>query len=190
MDFINIIKTRRSIRKFKQDELPIQDLKELIDCARLAPSAANVQPLEYAIITNKDKKEEIFQTTRWAGYIQNGTPQEQEKPTAFIAIIIDNEKVSQWGAVRDIGASAENIMLAAHAKNIGTCWIASADMEKVKTVLNLEEKYTVDSLIALGYPAEESCIENDDEKVKYWKDESDKMHVPKRKLESILKIVE
>jgi len=190
MNTIEAIKTRRSVRKFKQQEIPDNDLIDLIDCAHLAPSAANKQPLEYIIIKNSEIREQIFQTTKWAGYIApKGTPVEGEKPTAFIVVLTDNDRMSQWKATRDAGAAIENILIAGQAKGIASCWIISADMEKVREILKIDAKYSVDSLIALGYPAEKSVVCEMDNEVKYWKDDKGLMHVPKRPLKDIYTII-
>ena len=189
MDAISAIKTRRSVRKFKQEKISIEILKDLINCAHLAPSAANSQPLEYIVVSDSLKCEEIFQTTKWAGYISDGTPKQGEKPTAFIVVLINNSRVNKWGAARDVGAAVQNILVAANAQNIGTCWIASADIDKVREILKIESLYSIDSLIALGYKAQDSVAEQSDTEVKYWLDEKLTMHVPKRPVDKVMKVV-
>ncbi len=178
MNLIELIKSRRTIRKFKQKDVPVDLLRELVDCARLAPSAANSQALEYIIIKNSDIIKQVYKNTNWAGA--------RDIPPVYIAVLINAQRVSKWGVIRDVGAAVENILLAGYANNLGACWIAAADMDKIKKVLNLDEKYTVDSLIAIGYPDEKSVTEDLDTETKYWKDDKNITHVPKRPLEKIL----
>ena len=81
MNVYEVILARRTIRKFKQEEINLNILKKLVNAARLAPSGANLQLLEYFIVINPELKEKIFPHLKWAGYIKpHGNPQEGEKP--------------------------------------------------------------------------------------------------------------
>ncbi len=186
MDIYEIIKKRRTIRRFKQKEIPIEILKKFVDMARIAPSGANMQPIEYIIVNDKKIVDEIFPLTGWAGYLgKDGPPPEGQRPVAYIVILI-NKTINSPTPEYDVGAAVENILLSATYEGIGTCWIGSINREKLKEILEVPEIYKIDSIIALGYPDEESVIEEYKGSVKYWKDEKGIMHVPKRKLEDIL----
>lgn len=71
MNVYEAILDRRTIRKFKQEEIDISILEKLVNAARLAPSSANIQPLEYFIVTISGLREEIFPYLRWDGYINH-----------------------------------------------------------------------------------------------------------------------
>ena len=75
---------RRTIRKFKQEPIKEEQLKEIINYARLAPFAANVQALKYKIITDTELTDKIFNNVKWAGYIPKGSPLPDERPPAYI----------------------------------------------------------------------------------------------------------
>jgi nitroreductase len=186
MDIHEAIIKRRSIRKFCQKPVSLNILKELVKAASLAPSAANLQPLKYMIIIDANFREMVFDSLKWAAYIfPEGNPGKEEKPVAYIIVVVD-ETIEKYPAERDVGCAVENMLLLACSKNIGTCWLGAFDKEKLSTALDLPTCYRVDSVIALGYPKEESCIEKWQADVKYFKDESGKMHVPKRNIEDII----
>lgn len=186
MTFIDLILSRRSIRQFKPDSLPREILVKLVDAARLAPSAANLQPLEYVIISGESIRKKVFSCLRWAAYIApEGNPQPGHEPTAY-AVILVNTKIRDKGFERDAGAAAENLILAARDYGIGSCWINSVDRSLLQETLSVPESHIIDSVIALGYPDESPRVEDMTDSVKYWKDKSGQFHVPKRKLEDVI----
>jgi len=153
MGIYETILARRTIRKFKQEKIQDSTLRKLINAARHAPSAANMQPIKYIVLNDEEKVNEVFKYVKWAAYIApHGTPSENEKPVAFIIILIDTE-IKKSGYELDVGAAAQNIMLAAWEEGIGTCWIASVDRDAVRKALNIDERYMINSVIALGYMA-------------------------------------
>ncbi|MCM8818820.1 MAG: nitroreductase family protein [Candidatus Omnitrophica bacterium] len=186
MDIYEIIKKRRTIRRFKQKEIPLELLEKFVDMARIAPSGANMQPLEYIIVNDKKMVEQIFPLTGWAGYLgKDGPPPEGQRPVAYIVVLI-NKDIKSPTPQHDSGAAIENILLSAIYEGIGTCWIGSVNREKLREILKIPENYEIDTIVALGYPDEESHIEEFSGSVKYWKDEKGVMHVPKRRLKDIL----
>ena len=177
--------SRRSIRRFNQKQIPIRLLKRFVNAARLAPSAANLQPLEYFIVNKKEICSKIFETLSWAGYIKpKWTPNESERPTAYIIpIVTDNS--NKWYE-RDVSFASENIVLAAEEEGIGSCIICKVDKDRLREILKVPKEIIIDSVIALGYKAEISVVEDYIDSVKYWRDGKDIMHVPKRKLDDII----
>ncbi|MGI6537478.1 MAG: nitroreductase family protein [Caldicoprobacterales bacterium] len=185
-EFSKLIKTRRTVRRFLPDKISMDILTDLADCARLAPSASNRQPLAFHIIQKEDLLEPVFQTLSWAGYIRpRGTPREGEKPTAYI-VVLYNKKFQETAIRQDAGAAIQNILLAAWSYGIGSCWIGTVNRDELAKVIKLPEDYTIGSVIALGYPAESPVIEESEQTVRYYKDENNVLHVPKKPLKSIL----
>ncbi len=179
--------SRRTIRRFKQKPIPKYILKRLINAARLAPSAANLQPLEFVVVTNKGVGDKIFPHLRWAGYITPlGTPPVDKRPVAYIAVLVNKAKAHPQYAAYDAGAAVENILLAAWELEIGSCWMQAFDRDKIKKILNIPRSYRLDSIISLGYRDESPVVENFKGSVKYWKDKKGKLHVPKRSLNQII----
>jgi nitroreductase len=187
MKVYDAIVSRRSIRRFEQKRISTETLKKLVNAARLAPSAANLQPLEFFVVSDKKLGSEIFKTLSWAGYLKpKFIPKKTERPAAYIIIIGKNPKNNLW-FIRDASIAAENIVLAAEGEGLGSCILLKIDKEKLRDIIKIPKEYKIDSLIALGYKAEEPVVEyikNDD--VRYWLDEEDVLHVPKRKIKDII----
>ena len=181
------ILSRRTIRRFTQQQITLDVLKKFVNAARVAPSAANFQPLEYYIISEKTLCEKIFETLGWAGYIKpKWTPDESERPTAYIVILVreDLNKYYKW----DVGLSAENLMLVAEEENIGSCFLLNIDRKKLRKILDIPDSLYIDSVIALGYKSETAVMKDMVDSVEYYRDENEVLHVPKRKLGDILHI--
>jgi len=96
--------------------------------------------------------------------------------------------VTDSSAEKDVGAAIENFILSAWSLGIGTCWIVSIDREKLRQLLQIPERLVIDSIVACGYPDETPVVEVMSDDVRYWKDESGVLHVPKRSLNDILRI--
>ena len=179
--------SRRTIRKFKQKEIPMPDLLKLINSARMAPSTANLQPLEYILVKKKPLRAKMFDCVKWAGYITpEGNPCEGEKPVAYIVIIVDSGVAGPGKFERDVGAAAENIMLSAWEMGIGSCWMGAIDREKIAKVLKIPSSYCVDTVIALGYKSEKPRAVMWKKDCKYWKGRDGELRVPKRSLKRIV----
>lgn len=177
---------RRTIRRFKQKPIPFETLKKLVNAGRLAPSSANLQPIEHIVIDSSDLVEKAFETLKWAGYISpDGNPPPGEKPVAYI-IVLANKKKNPCNCERDAAAAIENMILVAIEEGIGSCWLGSIDINKLTDILELPEHIKIDSVLALGYSNESPQIEEIKDSVKYWKDEAGTLHVPKRKIDDIL----
>ena len=181
-----LILHRRSIRKFKQDPVPVNILKKLVNAARLAPSGANLQPLEFVVINSKDICDDVFRTLAWAGYISpRGIPGPGERPVAYI-LVLANTSIRKENYQWDAGAAMENMILTALAEGIGSCWIGSINRARLAELLGIPPHLVIDSILALGYSAESPKKEILKKDCKYWKDDKGRLHVPKRDLVKII----
>lgn len=186
METMEAIRKRRTIRRFLQKQIPFDDLKDLVDAARLAPSGGNLQQWEFMIIDDPGLLEQVFSTLAWAAYLgPEGKPKEGEKPVAYI-IVLTKAKSQSTVLHADFGAAIENILLAAVDRGIGSCWIGSVQKEKLAHVLNLPQTYSIQYVVALGYPSEEAIVEDEQGSLKYWRDKKGLHHVPKRKIDDVL----
>ena len=186
MSLYDLVISRRTIRQFKPDPIPEELLQKIVNGARLAPSGANLQPLEFIVVNREDMRKRLFSCLRWAAYIApEGNPKPGNEPVAYVVILV-NKEIRKKGYEYDAGAAVENMILVAWEQGIGTCWLALVEREKVREILEIPESYRIDSVLALGYPAEEPVVEEMKESVKYWKDKAGSLHVPKRKLENII----
>jgi len=186
MNITNLINTRRTIRQFKRIPVGRGVLEKIVNAARLAPSAANLQPLEFIVVDESRTSADIFSCLRWAAYITpRGDPKPGQEPAAYIVVLV-NQNIRRTMFEYDVGASVENMILAALEEGIGACWLLSIDREKIAELLKVPVNCRVDSVLALGYPAEQPVIEDFQDSPKYWKDDEGVLHVPKRSLAGVL----
>ena len=90
MDIYELIKKRRTIRKFEQKPIEKDLLLKMTDAARVAPSGGNLQPIKYAVVNSKEMCDKMFSLVRWAAYLApDYNPKEDERPTAYIAVYGD-----------------------------------------------------------------------------------------------------
>lgn len=184
----DLVEKNRSYRRFYEDiKIEESTLKELVDLARLSSSGANLQPLKYIISSSEEKNKLIFPNLRWAGYLKdwNG-PSEGERPAGYIIMLLDKEisKNPMW----DHGIACQSILLGATEKGLGGCMFGSVERDALRTALNIPEKYEILLAIALGKPKEEVVLEdlNTSKDIKYWRDDTQVHHVPKRRLEDMI----
>ena len=181
-----LILSRRSIRQFKPEPVPRDILEKLVNAARLAPSAANLQPLEFIVVDEVELRKQLFPCLKWAAYIApEGDPKPGHEPVAYIVVLV-NLQVRDREYERDVGAAAENMILAAWEEGIGSCWILSVERNNIQKILKIPTNYKIDSVLALGYPDEKPIAEDMKDSLKYWKDKEGCLHVPKRILEDII----
>jgi len=183
-----LIKQSRSYRRFDESvRLDRQQLEGLVNLARLSPSAANRQPLKYIISWEPQKNALIFPCLAWAGYLTHWQgPAEGERPSGYIIILGDTEISSTFGI--DPGIAAQSIALGATAQGLGACMLSSIKQAKLREALKIPERYEILLVIALGKPQEKVVIEEvgEDGDIKYWRDELQVHHVPKRPLKEII----
>ena len=184
MDVKTAVLNRRSIRKFEQKPIEDEKLVQLVDLARFHATGGNTQPLSYAIVTKDPMKQKFFDLLAWAAYLPDYTCTKEYQPAAYIILLRDETKTR--ACMYDLGAASTTIMLAAEEMGIASCVLAAFDPKKMKPVLDLDEKWQPDLVIALGYAAQESKAVPFDSSIKYYIDEDGNFCVPKRSLEGVL----
>jgi nitroreductase len=184
----DLVRKSRTVRRFYQDTpVDIDTLRELVDLARLSPSGSNLQALKYSISCELEKNARIFPTLAWAGYLKDWPgPQEGERPSAYIIILGDSTVNKTFGC--DHGIAAQSIMLGAVEKGLGGCIIGSIKRAELAATLNIPPQYEILLVLALGKPKEIVQIEpiGPDGSVRYWRDEQQVHHVPKRGLDDVI----
>lgn len=184
----DLILKNRSYRRFYENE-PIAEevLRGLVDLARLSPSAANRQPLKFALSCTPDRNALIFPHLHWAGYLTTWPgPTEGERPAAYI-IILGDKKISE-NVGCDQGIAAQSILLGAVERGLGGCIFGSVERTELQTKLSIPEHLKILLVLALGRPKEQVIIEQvtGDGDIKYWRDDQQIHHVPKRRLEELI----
>jgi nitroreductase len=184
----DLVYKSRSYRRFYQDELITPEtLKELVDLARMSPSARNSQPLKYMLSYDTRKNGMVFSTLGWAGYLKDwGGPVEGERPAAYIIVLGDKEVSLSFGC--DHGIAAQSMLLGATEMGLGGCIIGSVDREKLSQLLEIPARFEILMVIALGKPREEVVVEPVGQfgDIKYWRDANRVHHVPKRTLAEVI----
>jgi nitroreductase len=150
MDTIDAIMTRRSIRHFKSQTIPEEELQVLLKAAMYAPSGGNAQPWHFVVIDERAVLDEVPTFHDSSSFIL-------EAPLAIL-ICADEDiaKPGRW--LLDCSAAAENMLLAAHARGLGACWIGiqpvAARIEGITRLVNLPSRVQPVCMIAVGYPSE------------------------------------
>ena len=187
-DIIEIIKTRRSVRDYKEDPVSVEDIKFLIDCARYAPSGMNTQPWSFLVIQDKEMIYKLSEEGKKAMILLAGQiVNDPRKVPGFISslktkgnnlfhnapllvIILGNKKsvTADW----DCAMAAQNMMLAAHSIGIGSCWIGLALPalmdEKILKDLGAPSGYKAVAPLIFGYPQDKTIMPERNEPEVKW----------------------
>lgn len=156
MDIIGVIKSRRSVRKFKIGvKIPKEDLMRILETAVYAPSAGNRQPWEFIIVEEEENKAKIA----IAAYHQRWIT---EAPTIIVVCANENRSASRYGergrtlyCIQDTAAAIQNILLTAYAMGYGTCWVGAFNEEEVRRILSIPIGVRPIAIIPIGIPDEE-----------------------------------
>jgi nitroreductase len=179
MNLLSLVKKNRSYRRFDASYVVSTDvLQSLVEISGYTASAMNLQSLRYRIFNNENDCNAIFSCLKWAGYLKHWDgPSEQERPTAYL--LQYSVEPSSKHILCDAGIAMQTILLAAIEQGLGGCIFASADKEKINRLFPIELNFKLLYVIAIGKPKEEIVLETGTA-LKYWRDEKDAHHVPKR----------
>ena len=184
----DIILRNRSYRRFYQDTaIERETLLELVDLARCSASGSNRQPLKYMLSWTPERNAQVFANLAWAAALPDWPgPEEGERPTGYIIILGDTAIGKNFGV--DHGIAAQSIMLGAAEQGLGGCMLASVRRDELREALDIPGQYEILLVLALGKPKEEVVMETleSDGDFRYWRDEKQVHHVPKRRLEDII----
>ena len=185
MNFRELVLKNRSTRAFDPERrISREELEQLVDLARLTPSAVNLQPLKYLLSWQEETNALILAHTAWAGLLKDiSLPPEGKGPAGYIVICIDTQIAKN--AATDVGIAAQTILLGAAEKGLSGCMIGAID-PKLHDLLGLKEQYRISLIVALGRGAEDiRLVETRGNDTAYYR-EGDAHYVPKRPLEEIL----
>ena len=184
----DLVVRNRSYRRYHEEvAIDCETLRGWVDLARLSASGANLQPLKYVLACEPEANAKIFPLLAWAGYLKDWPgPGEGERPSAYVVILGDTEIRPSFGV--DPGIAAQSILLGATEAGFGGCIIASIQKEPLREALHIPDRYEILLVLALGKPKEEVQIDpvGPDGDIKYWRDEQDVHHVPKRGLDEVI----
>lgn len=198
MDFKELVKKTRTCRFFCQEEVPAKVLDELIDLARITPSARNAQIIRYAVIQDKNVRAKLEEAFVLGGALPpEQKPQRGKDSPAAIITFLAPQEISQFGTM-DIGIAAQTIQLGAAEKGYASCIVGAFKKELVADILQKEGVSFFDEesgakliphlLMLVGKPNQERELTTvkEDGKTHYYIDEKGHNMVPKRALKDIL----
>lgn len=169
-DVIDAIKERTSVRKFKPDPVPEATIGRLLEVARLAPSAGNIQPWFFVVVINENLRRQL---SKAAGQFFLA-----EAPVCIVVCAEPNRSASRYGrrgkelyCIQDTAAAIENILLAATSYGLGACWVGAFDEEAAAGILELKPDLRPVAIIPIGYP------------------DQDKKPVSRRSLDEVVRII-
>jgi len=145
VDAIEAIKTRRSVRSYGPDPVPAEIVEDIIDCARFAPTGRGEEPWEFVVVTDERTRKKIADIAQYGRFIA----------TAAVCVAVFCRDTTYY--IEDGSAATQNILLAAHAHGLGSCWVAgdkkpyASEMAKL---LGVPAGYKLVSLVAIGHPLE------------------------------------
>ena len=151
MDFMDVISARKSVRGYSDKPVEEEKLSKVLEAARLAPSWANKQCCRYIVVKDKDKIQELSGSFSWL----------KQAPVVVVVCADPKDSGDRNGMnyyLVDVGISMQQLVLAATALELGTCWIGAFDEAKVKKALQVPEKIKVVAMTPVGYPAQKEGI--------------------------------
>jgi nitroreductase len=147
MSLLDVIFSRRSIRRYEKRSVPEDVMNKILEAGRQAPSAGNAQPWHFIVVTDPKIKEKLSQG-RWNTFIRD---------SAFTVVgcgYVGDEYGRKWSTV-DTSIALQNMVIAAWSLGVGSCWVGAFEEEEVKKILNIPDEWRVIAMVAFGYPAEQ-----------------------------------
>jgi len=146
MDAIECMKTRRSIRAYQDKPVAKEIIEKIVDCGRLAASAINIQPWKFVAVQDSATRKRIADISDYGKFI--------EQAAVCIAVFCQEGKYY----LEDGSAATQNMLNAARAHGLGSCWVAGDKKDYapvIRDLLGLPEDYRLVSLVAVGHAAED-----------------------------------
>lgn len=153
MELKEAIRNRRSVRSYKDKPVEDEKIEKILDSARWAPSAGNLQSVEYVVVKDKAIKEELSSASF-------GQAQPGDAPVNIV-VCVNFPKISHYGkrgedlySLQESGACVQNLMLTAHSLGLATCWVGAFDEGIARDALGIPDHVKPVAIITLGYPRE------------------------------------
>jgi len=150
MSVLDVIKSRKSIRRYKEDPIPEDVFLRVLEAARLAPSGKNSQPWKFVVIKDEAMKKSLAEASRGQMFMARA-------PVIIAACGFPEMSYPRQGNYMkswpiDVAIALQHLMLQAEEEGLGTCWIGAFEEKDVKRLLDVPEDARVLALTPLGYP--------------------------------------
>jgi len=155
MDVYDAIRTRKSVRAYLDKPVEPEKLERVLEAARLAPSANNIQEWRFVVVTDADKRRRLAEEAAGQSFIAAA-------PVVIAACAQTDGKVMRCGLVChpiDVAIAIDHLTLAATAEGLGTCWIGAFDPQVVREILGIPRQIVVVELLPLGYPKDPGQVD-------------------------------
>lgn len=153
MDLFEAVNLRRSIREFTTEPVSDEDVMKIIDTARRAPSAGNIQPWQFVIVRKLEIKRRLAAAALYQSFIA-------EAPVVIVVCADEKQSGRGYGSrgsnlycIQDTAAATENILLAACALGLGACWVGAFNESSVRSILKMLEGVRPVAIVPVGHPA-------------------------------------
>jgi len=154
MDILEAIRGRRSIRAFRSKDVPEETVEKLVDAARCAPSAGNIQPWEFIIVRKPETRRGLAEAALAQTFIE-------EAPIVIVVCANENRSSMGYGArgkslycLQDTAAAIQNMLLTAYSLGLGSCWVGAFREDEAREVLEIPRGIRPVAIVPIGYPAE------------------------------------
>jgi nitroreductase len=154
LDVFEAIRSRRSVRAFTNEPVSEEEVMKLVEAARLAPSAGNIQPWEFVVVRNAEIKRGLSAAALDQTFIE-------EAPVVIVVCANQTRASRGYGSrgvnlycLQDTAAATQNMLLAAHALGLATCWVGAFQEEDAKKVLKISSDVRPVAIIPIGHAAE------------------------------------
>lgn len=143
--FSELARSRRSVRRYRPDPVPTELVEQVLEAGRWAPSALNLQPWHFIVVSSDEVRRAVYNATgagglKWKHILQ-----------APVLIVVCSNPLHRW-ARDDAIFAAQNMMLQAADSDLGTCWIGGYNEERLRAVLRIPDGWHVPGFMTLGYP--------------------------------------
>jgi nitroreductase len=145
MDFTDVVRSRRSIRKYQLKKVSDEKLANIIEAARLAPSGSNRQAWKFIVVRDTDKKNRLAELCGKQLWIADAD-------IVIVCCWLPIAGADETRLRRDVTIATEHIVLAAVNEGLSTCWIGSFDTNAVKSLLAIPQEVGINTMVVLGYP--------------------------------------
>lgn len=156
MDVYEAIKTRRSVRSYRDYPVSEESLKKILEAGRLAPSAHNTQEYKFIVVQDSGKIKAFAKAALEQRFIA-------EAPAIIVGVSLNPEYLLSSGVpayALDLAIALDHMTLTAVEEKLGTCWIGAFSQEEIKRILNIPEKYKVVAFLILGTPYDEPGVKS------------------------------
>ncbi len=156
MNIYELIEKRRSVRKFRDEDVSKEKLEKILNAGRMAPSAHNAQEYIFVVVKDKAKREAIKEAAASQEFVG-------EAPVIIVPVSTNPDHIMGCDVPAyavDIAIAIDHITLAAVEEGLDSCWVGAFDQEKVKSILNIPENYKVAVLLPLGIPYDKPGVKS------------------------------